>query len=340
MTNDFLIVGGGFVGLSTAYWLRELAPGAKILLLERSHLGAGASGKNAGFLTKGSALFYQNLIHHWGEEGAREILNFSKVSLSLLQERILSPLRIEHEKTSSLTLYREEKPSLPRDFGFLPEASPFPGLFAGALRSDGEFKVHPRKLLEGMYQDLRNRGIQFEFGSTSKMEERAEKTIYCLNAYTSSVLPDFQNRIRPQRAQMLKVHLHSSSQIGEELFYDPEERVYFRRDGRDELWIGGKRILDAKREETLEEGNSDIIQKALEDYLLSLGLNFEVKDRWSGIMGFTERELPLLEEQGSRLILGGFSGHGMGLGFHAGKVAAERVLEKKALKTGPGLFTF
>ena len=46
-------------------------------------------------------------------------------------------------------------------------------------------------------------------------------------------------------------------------------------------------------------------------------------------MGFTEHELPLIDKIQAPLetyMIGGFSGHGMGLGFNAGKEVAEMAL--------------
>src|SRR5206468_9502130 len=45
---DFAIVGGGFSGLSAAAWLRRLAPGRSVLVLESATLGGGASGRTGG----------------------------------------------------------------------------------------------------------------------------------------------------------------------------------------------------------------------------------------------------------------------------------------------------
>jgi glycine/D-amino acid oxidase-like deaminating enzyme len=45
---DFAIVGGGFTGLSTAAWLRRLAPKKSVLVLEAYSLGEGASGRTGG----------------------------------------------------------------------------------------------------------------------------------------------------------------------------------------------------------------------------------------------------------------------------------------------------
>jgi glycine/D-amino acid oxidase-like deaminating enzyme len=45
------ILGGGYTGLWTALRLTELAPGARIVVLERDICGGGASGRNGGFVT-------------------------------------------------------------------------------------------------------------------------------------------------------------------------------------------------------------------------------------------------------------------------------------------------
>jgi hypothetical protein len=45
---DFAIVGGGFSGLSAAAWLRRLAPGRSVIVLESASLGEGASGRTGG----------------------------------------------------------------------------------------------------------------------------------------------------------------------------------------------------------------------------------------------------------------------------------------------------
>ena len=45
---DFTIVGAGFSGLSAAAWLRRLAPGRSVLVLDSASLGDGASGRTGG----------------------------------------------------------------------------------------------------------------------------------------------------------------------------------------------------------------------------------------------------------------------------------------------------
>jgi glycine/D-amino acid oxidase-like deaminating enzyme len=49
-TADFVVVGGGFAGLSAARRLTQLQPGARIVVLEAGRLAEGAAGRNSGFM--------------------------------------------------------------------------------------------------------------------------------------------------------------------------------------------------------------------------------------------------------------------------------------------------
>ena len=46
---DVAIVGGGFSGLWTAYYLRQLEPSLRVAVLECHYCGFGASGRNGGW---------------------------------------------------------------------------------------------------------------------------------------------------------------------------------------------------------------------------------------------------------------------------------------------------
>ncbi|MDT0463558.1 NAD(P)/FAD-dependent oxidoreductase [Streptomyces gibsoniae] len=54
-TADVVIVGGGYTGLWTAYYLKKAAPFLRITVLEQRFCGYGASGRNGGWLYNGIA---------------------------------------------------------------------------------------------------------------------------------------------------------------------------------------------------------------------------------------------------------------------------------------------
>jgi glycine/D-amino acid oxidase-like deaminating enzyme len=55
---DFAVIGGGFSGLATAVAVQRQAPGATVAVFEAARVGAGASGKSAGFLSPVAAPFW------------------------------------------------------------------------------------------------------------------------------------------------------------------------------------------------------------------------------------------------------------------------------------------
>src|SRR5947209_7078235 len=77
MTYDVLIVGGGIVGLATAYQVQRQRPGAKVLLLEKEPaLGRHQTGHNSGVLHAG--LYYKpgSVKAKLAVEGLQQMLAF------------------------------------------------------------------------------------------------------------------------------------------------------------------------------------------------------------------------------------------------------------------------
>lgn len=342
---DVTIIGGGFVGLSSAYWLSEMNPSLKIVILDRLQCGSGASSRNAGFLTKGSALFYQNLVKKWGEDKALAIHSFASESLNLMSEHLLMESSIDYAKAQSTTLMRStlELNSL---FGFKWQENLVEGFsgFKGSYQGSQEYRVQPLELIQLLKDELLYRGVKILEGQTafnlsaqlvetSSSRVETQKVLLALNGYSAEFHPALAGLIKPYRAQMLAVEISGKHQLKTDLYYDPAERVYFRLTSDQRLIIGGKRLLDEKGEEGTFEKISTVIQKGLENYLSdTLKLSHQVVHRWSGIMGFTQHELPYVEKVEATtptFIAAGFSGHGMGFGFHAAKEAAELMLEKR-----------
>jgi glycine/D-amino acid oxidase-like deaminating enzyme len=72
VTADVVILGGGYTGMWSAWFLTEREPGIDVVLLEQDICGGGPSGRNGGFLNglDDDAAF---LIRRFGEEGRRAV---------------------------------------------------------------------------------------------------------------------------------------------------------------------------------------------------------------------------------------------------------------------------
>ena len=83
---DFLVIGAGIVGYSTAIHLRKKNPKAKILVLERGYLPSGASSKNAGFACFGSPTELGDDIQSFGEAHVWETVKLRLEGLEYLKQ--------------------------------------------------------------------------------------------------------------------------------------------------------------------------------------------------------------------------------------------------------------
>ena len=326
-----MVVGGGFIGLSVAYWLLLKKPSLKLWILDQATLGDGASGRNAGFLTKGSLSFYEHLTNKWGANKALEVFEFAKESIDLTLSHI-NPSEVIH--TRSYSLYRENK-----DFqfnGFTRATSPLAS-FADCFVSEGEKSIHPLRLLESLEEKVTTmggviyRGVQVlamepDVIHTTRGPIKKSQAILALNGFTESLVSGV---VTAQRGQMQCVELGSDLYLPG-LIYVPENRVYFKFLGPGVMVIGGKRLLDAETEQTSLLGINPLIQQELSRYIEThLAKIKRVRAQWAGIMGFSADELPLLEKRHSYYLIAGFSGHGMGLGFSSAKNLAEMIIDQK-----------
>ena len=71
---DVAVVGGGFTGLWTAWFLKQRDPGVDVVVLERDECGFGPSGRNGGFLN-GFLSHLASLVDVYGVDDTRAVLS-------------------------------------------------------------------------------------------------------------------------------------------------------------------------------------------------------------------------------------------------------------------------
>ncbi|MGV1047805.1 MAG: NAD(P)/FAD-dependent oxidoreductase [Solirubrobacterales bacterium] len=71
---DVVVLGGGFTGLWTAWYARQLEPGARVVLLEAGICGHGPSGRNGGFCNA-MWLSLPSMRGRWGDPAALAVAN-------------------------------------------------------------------------------------------------------------------------------------------------------------------------------------------------------------------------------------------------------------------------
>lgn len=83
---DVAIIGAGFTGLGAA--LKLAREGVRVAVLEASHVGAGASGRNGGHLNNGIAHGYADAKLHLGPERAHALYHAYDRSIDLIEDLV------------------------------------------------------------------------------------------------------------------------------------------------------------------------------------------------------------------------------------------------------------
>jgi glycine/D-amino acid oxidase-like deaminating enzyme len=333
--TDVLVIGGGITGVSLVHHLERRR--ISTVLVERSHLAAGASGRNAGFLLAGVADSYVEAVRIFGREKAREVWSITSENHDRMMEAVEGS-KVGHRRLGSATLASddeerarlEESSQLMRDDGF-------------EARWDGDRLINPHDgevdpaalvaALAGRAKDgVIREGIAITAIEPSGNEVsvraggqecRAGVVVLATNAYTPQLMP--QVKIHPTRAQMLASApvLRSVSDVPT---YSHSGYRYWRQLATGEVLIGGWRDTSLSTEVGYDEKPTDEIQDHLDKQLETMTGGAEVTHRWAGIMGFTETGLPLvgpLDGMRNVYLCAGFNGHGMGFAFMSAKRLAE-----------------
>jgi len=353
---DFLIIGAGIVGLSTAIYLRQRYSKAKIVILERGYLPTGASTKNAGFACFGSPSELKDDLRSMSENDLWEMVDlryrglhrlFSLIekerlnyqaccSWDLIREGddILDPEFIHYlnENTFKITgikgVYSEDGDSI-KHFGF--EG------FSTAYKNRLEGSLHTNLLIHELYKRTVHEGVNTLFGinvidyedngssillHSSVGEIKAAKVCICTNGFAKQFLKN--EEIEPARAQVLITKPISNLAING-TFHIDKGYTYFRN-VNNRILLGGGRNLSFSEENTTEFQNTALIQ----DYLVNLlkknilrNKNVEVDYSWSGIMGIGKDKKPIIKKLNNKVSCGvKLGGMGVAIGTEVGYILA------------------
>lgn len=345
---DVCIVGGGISGVAALHWCRARELDA--VLLERDHLAAGASGRNAGFLLAGVAENYARAAAAQGRERAAAVWRFTRENHRLVRD-LIATADVGYSRRGSWTLAASdaEAESLEEAATLLAEDGlpgrwirDLPGPLAhlrGGLFTPDDGEIDPVRLVAAIAAPHRSRIVEGVAVAAltpegaevvvrhSQGELRAARVILATNAHASELVPAIP--VAPVRAQMLATAGDPGAALGPPAYAEWGYR-YWRQlaDGR--VLVGGMRHQARAEEVGTVCRPTATIQAHLDGELRDLGVAAPVRHRWAGIMGFSPDGLPLagpLPSSPGVLLLGGYTGHGMGFAVHAAHCLVSHVVD-------------
>ena len=361
---DFLIIGSGIVGLSTALSLREQDKNCRILILERGYLPTGASTKNAGFTCFGSPSELLDDIHHYGIEKVTETLKLRFNGLEKLKSRI-NLSAINYQQCGSYELFTSNDQlsynSCVNQINFLnqlverttgltncyslPE-KPFNQLSSAPIQSI--FNQYEGQLDTGLLMsELTKLAITHNIHILNSIEVNriisdqvvrvetnygdivAQKVLLCTNGLTQMLYPNIP--IQPARAQVIVTSPIPNLTLDSTYHYD-KGYYYFRVVDNNRILIGGARNADFKGEQTLEIENTTFILSKIIDLLkhtIIPNTDFTIDYQWAGIMGIGQEKKPMITELEQNIFCAiGLGGMGVAMGSEVGTILAHKVIQK------------
>ena len=80
VSADVVVLGGGYTGMWTAWWLKRLEPGAEVVLLEAGVCGRGPSGRNGGFC---NSMWFSlaSMRARWGDAAALAVARAAREAI-------------------------------------------------------------------------------------------------------------------------------------------------------------------------------------------------------------------------------------------------------------------
>ena len=338
---DVCVVGLGGAGLACVGELR--ARGVRVVGIDARDAGAGAAGRNGGFLLAGLAEFHHRAVARHGRARARALyaltlaeLDWQFASLPGIAQRTGSlriALSAEEEADCDAQLEAMRADRLPAEPYAGPEGR---GLL---IPSDGTFdplarcrELARRAVAAGARLFGASPAVAVARGevSTPRARVRCGAIVVAVDGALEQVLPELAARVRTARLQMLATGPTDELRLTRPVYarwgYEYWQQL---ADGR--VALGGFRDLGRDAEWTFEPSPSDRVQRELERFLRTrLGVHAPVTHRWAAPVSYSSTGLPVLDEVRPGVwATGAYSGTGNVIGQLCGRSAARLALGER-----------
>ncbi|MDX1381147.1 MAG: FAD-binding oxidoreductase [Xanthomonadales bacterium] len=353
---DVCVIGGGYMGLSSAIHLAER--GYSVALLEAERIGWGASGRNGGQCTVGQRKGQDELERIYGREEARRLWDLGIEAVATVRE-LIERFGIDCDlkrgnlqaawKRSDAEWYQHHADFMQREYGFdirYVEGSDLEYLsgtdvFRGGLVEYASAHLHPLNYALGLAAAAAGLGARIFENSRVTGYDRARPqrvntaagavtaryVVLACNGYLGRLEPRVAGRIMPLNNFMLATEPLSEIQQRQ---LNPEDLCMFDAKFVVNYWklSGDGRMLFGGGENYTRRFPSDI-RSFVRKRMLPMYPQLEkahIDFGWGGTLAITMNRMPCFGRLDPDIYYAlGFSGHGVQMATLAGKLIAEAV---------------
>ena len=353
------VIGGGYAGLNTALGLCERGV-RDVVLLEREHLGFGASGRNGGFVFGGYSLGEASLLRQLGRERAQALYRRTIAAVDLVRTRV-ARYAIACDAVDAGVYWtnwfrdpqvlRERQALLEREYGERWEWVSHPELrervrserYSDALYERNALHLHPLKYALGLAVAIEACGARIhEQTPAVRLERRgaawrihtpdghvdAETVVLACGGYLAGLDRQVDRAVLP-----IATYVMATEPLGERLaecfgtraaVYDTRFAFDYYRPLPDTRILWGGRISIRDREPMTV---AKILRRDLLEVFPQLH-DVRIDYAWSGLMSYARHQMPQLGTRGDGLWwIQAFGGHGVSSTAALGELLAAAIAE-------------
>ncbi len=352
---DILVVGGGIVGMTTAYLLGK--QGKNVVLVEADKIGYGSSGRNTGKVSTQHGIIYSKLEKKHNLETSYTYYEINQKALQLVETIALdNKIECNLEKLPSYVFTQEEsllkeleyEYSICKKIGIDCEYHSnleLPIEIKGALSFNNQLQINPKKYLDGLGRVCHKLGVKIyentpitnmESGDICVLKTDNNKTIKAKIVIIASHFPWYDGmnfyfaKEKGDRSYLMGAHYKEKFQPGMFISMEEPTRTFRIYEGDDKrlLIIGGNdhKVGQGK----IENDNFDNIKDFAK-------VNFNVQDfdyKWSAQDYMSFDNLPYIghinKKEKNVYIATGFSKWGLTNGTASSIIISEMIINNKS----------
>lgn len=345
---DVIIVGGGIVGATTAWYLTQA--GYSVVLLEKNHLATGDTAATTGFLTKAPDSSMKYLAQMYGKQFIYQLVtqanNAQQDIFDIIQKQRIScefsrcnTYFGSYEKNN--TILAKEWISMKeaiKDAEFITNISDTRIPFAEAIRLKGEGQFNPRSFILSLLQKSKvktyeeSEALDFIIKDTVTVKtERGiviAKKLVIATGYPHSYFQELSHLITHFTTYVIAARFEEAP-LTNDLFWDTlDPYFYFRMIDTHTVIVGGCDEKLPKPQKRLKDPYQKL-QQFLQSHFSGA---FNIAHQWSGSLFETIDKLPFAFEHPHYVnrvyIATGFAGNGLVYGTLAAKTIVSLISEK------------